>query len=155
MPQQGNVTSFSWNANLPFYCYINNEDIYHYNGEIVGVSISKYKQVEEALSKCKNRLIELGEIKLPKTPEELLKEQTDVIEKQSKLLADVMNELKQMRGNYEPRTVESTNELPTREYEGESDTIHEQGVGDDRPKSDTDNGGRQKSIQRSKKSRDE
>ena len=67
MPQQGNVTSFSWNANLPFYCYINNEDIYHYNGEIVGVSISKYKQVEEALSKCKNRLIELGEIKLPKT----------------------------------------------------------------------------------------
>ena len=44
MPQQGNVTSFSWNANLPFYCYINNEDIYHYNGEIVGVSISKYKQ---------------------------------------------------------------------------------------------------------------
>ena len=40
-----------------------------------------------------------------------------------------MNELKQMRGNYEPRTVESTNELPTREYEGESNAVCEQGVG--------------------------
>lgn len=150
MPQQGNYTSINW-FNNTFYCYLNNDDIYQYNGELIGVSLNKYKQVEEALAKCKNRLIELGEIKIPKTPEELLKEQTDVIEKQSKLLADVMNELKQMRGNYEPRTVESPNELPTREHEGESDTIHEQSSGNDRPKSDTDNGGRQKSIQRSKK----
>ena len=96
MPQQGNYTSINW-FNNTFYCYLNNDDIYQYNGELIGVSLNKYKQVEEALAKCKNRLIELGEIKIPKTPEEIIKEQSGIIDKQSKAFNEMMGMLTELK----------------------------------------------------------
>ena len=142
MPQQGNVTSFSWNANMPFYCYVSNDDIYHYNGDVVGVSISKYKQVEEALLKCKNRLIELGEIKMPKTPEEIIKEQSEMLEKQAKILDNVMNMYTELKEKVEAVNEHTENKRIDREStsrdEGQADGRTNGSAEDSRCNRDTD-----------------
>lgn len=88
--QQGNITSINWNNTNQFFAYINEGNIYQYDGQLVGVHINKYKEVEDALKKCKDKLIELGIIKMPKTPEEIIKEQTEMIEKQQALLNEIM-----------------------------------------------------------------
>ena len=74
--QQGNYTNITWNGTTNvFAAYLQGDTIFSANGEQVGVSVAKYKEVEEVLLKCKNRLIELGEIKIPKTQEEIIAEQ--------------------------------------------------------------------------------
>lgn len=84
----------SWNSNLTFLGYVNNNDIYTSNGELIGVNLAKYQEVEQALLTCKNRLIELGEIKVPKTQEEIIAEQTKLIETQQALLNEIMAKMK-------------------------------------------------------------
>ena len=141
MPQQGNYTSINW-FNNTFYCYLNNEDIYQYNGELIGVSLNKYKQVEEALAKCKNRLIELGEIKIPKTPEEIIKEQSEIIDKQSKAFNEMMGMLTELKEkvevNHEYTENKEPNKFYTPESKGENDRRINNSSGIDRPDRDTD-----------------
>ena len=92
MPQQGNYTSINWGCNT-FYCYLNNDDIYHYNGEIIGVSLQKYKLVEEALLKCKNKLIELGEIEIPKTQEQIIQEQNEMLKNMMQMYKELQQKV--------------------------------------------------------------
>lgn len=141
MPQQGNYTSINW-FNNTFYCYLNNDDIYQYNGELIGVSLNKYKQVEEALAKCKNRLIELGEIKIPKTPEEIIREQSEIIDKQSKAFNEMMGMLTELKEkvevNHEYTENKESNKLSAPEFEGKNDRGINNSSGIDRPDRDTD-----------------
>ena len=141
MPQQGNYTSINW-FNNTFYCYLNNDDIYQYNGELIGVSLNKYKQVEEALAKCKNRLIELGEIKIPKTPEEIIREQSEIIDKQSKAFNEMMGMLTELKEkvevNHEYTENKEPNKLSTAELEGKNDRGINNSSGISRPDRDTD-----------------
>lgn len=141
MPQQGNYTSINW-FNNTFYCYLNNDDIYQYNGELIGVSLNKYKQVEEALAKCKNRLIELGEIKIPKTPEEIIREQSEIIDKQSKAFDEMMGMLTELKEkvevNHEYTENKEPNKLSTAELEGKNDRGINNSSGISRPDRDTD-----------------
>ena len=133
--QQGNITSINWNANSFFSGYVSNDDIYTYTGEVIGVNLKKYNEVKTALEKCKKRLIELGEIKLPKTPEELMKEQSDLINKQAKMIDKLMEQLNEHREN---------TELPTTECTNESTTSNTTSVPDDRPIDNKDERGRSK-----------
>lgn len=129
--QQGNITSINWNASNFFSGYVADNNIYTYTGEIIGVNLKKYEEVKQALEKCKNRLIELGEIKLPKTPEEIMKEQTALIEKQSDLINKLMEKIN------EPKS-DPTIHTPTHENEGT--TSDAEGVSDGESLSDTDEG---------------
>lgn len=88
-----NMTSLQWNNNATFMAYIQNDEIFSFDGQKVGVVLSKYNDVEQGLLKCKNRLIELGEIKVPKTQEEIIKEQSEMIEKQQALLNDLISKM--------------------------------------------------------------
>lgn len=94
-----NMTSLQWNNNTTLVVYIQNDDIFTYDGQKVGVSLKKYKEVEDGLLKCKNRLIELGEIKIPKTQEEIIKEQSEMIEKQQALLNDLISKMGVQNGH--------------------------------------------------------
>lgn len=93
-----NMTSFNWNNVSSFMAYMQNDEIYSFDGQKVGVNLKKYKEIEDGLIKCKNRLIELGEIKIPKTQEEIIKEQSEMIEKQQALLNDLINKMGEQNG---------------------------------------------------------
>lgn len=88
-----NATSYTQvnTSNFMGYCY--QDGIFNYMGEQIGVTLDKYKEVEQALLKCKNRLIELGEIKIPKTQEEIIKEQSEMIERQQALLNELVSKM--------------------------------------------------------------
>lgn len=141
--QQGNI-NLTWNANTSFYGYVSDNNIYTNLGEQIGVNLAKFQEVEQALIKCKNRLIELGEIKVPKTPEEIIKEQSEMIEKQNQAINQMLARIEEMSREY--RTTKGNNELSTRELKGESDTSVEQGIGDNRPDANKNKGGRSKSV---------
>lgn len=89
---QANFTSVNWNNNS-FLAYINNDDIYSFEGKKIGVINKKYNDIEQGLIKCKEKLIELGVIKVPKTQEEIIKEQSEMIEKQQALLNDLITKI--------------------------------------------------------------
>lgn len=105
--QQGNL-NVNWNTNSTFLVYIQNDDIYSYEGQKIGVVSKKYNDVEQGLIKCKEKLIELGVIKVPKTQEEIIKEQSEMIEKQQALLNDLVAKIGGKDGfntvNIEPNT---------------------------------------------------
>jgi hypothetical protein len=134
MPQQGNYTSINWGCNT-FYCYLNNDDIYQYNGEIIGVSLNKYKLVEEALLKCKNKLIELGEIEVPKTQEQIIQEQNE-------MLKNMMQMYKELQQKVEANNEYSENQKCIRDVtagdKGQSDERAFGSFEDNRPNGDTD-----------------
>lgn len=88
--QQGSFTNINWQTGNQFFGYIKDDLIYSYEGNVIGVRIEKYKEVEQGLLKCKNRLIELGEIKVPKTQDEIIKEQSEMIDKQQALLKEML-----------------------------------------------------------------
>ena len=133
MPQQGNYTSINWGCNT-FYCYLNNDDIYQYNGEIIGVSLQKYKLVEEALLKCKNKLIELGEIEIPKTQEQIIQEQNE-------MLKNMMQMYKELQQKVEANNEHSENQKCVSNVatgaERKSDERFDGSLEDNRPNGDT------------------
>ena len=134
MPQQGNYTSINWGCNT-FYCYLNNDDIYQYNGEIIGVSLNKYKVVEEALLKCKNKLIELGEIEVPKTQEQIIQEQNEML----KNMMQMYKELQQkVEGNNEYCENQKHSRDVTTEPKRQGDEWFNGSVEDNRPNGNTD-----------------
>lgn len=107
-----NMTNLQLSNNLTFMAYIQNDEIYSYDGQKWGVTIQKYNEVEQGLIKCKNRLIELGEIKVPKTQEEIIQEQSEMIEQQRALLNDLINKMGVQNG-YTTINIESDTEGQT------------------------------------------
>ena len=141
--QQGNL-NVNWNTNSSFLVYIQNDDIFSYDGQKIGVVNKKYNDVEQGLIKCKEKLIELGVIKVPKTQEEIIKEQSEMIEKQNQAINQMLARIEELSHEY--RTTKGNNELSTGELKRESDTSIEQGIGDNRPNADKNKRGRSKSV---------
>jgi uncharacterized coiled-coil protein SlyX len=153
--QQGNMTiNTTWNNALNFFGYVNNDDIYTSNGELIGVNLKKYKEVEQGLITCKNRLIELGEIKVPKTQEEIIQEQSEMLEKQGKALNLMMENFQQLQERLNEYTINSINSgNATREHTEQCERSDKQDVSNPRPLQDKDTGGCDKSNTVPKKSR--
>lgn len=97
--QQGNYTNITWSGNNFFSGYVSENNIYTYTGELIGVNLAKYQELEQALLKCKNRLIELGEIKVPKTPEEIIAEQSAMLDQQSQAIKKLLEEVNGLKSN--------------------------------------------------------
>jgi hypothetical protein len=154
--QQGNITSINWNAGNFFSGYVKDGDIYTYTGELIGVNLAKYQEVEQGLAKCKNKLIELGVIKIPKTPDEIIKEQSEMLEKQGQALNQTLEMCQQMKQQIEVmqngrKSNTRINEFPAQEPEGQGEAESEQGSPDGRPITNKDKGGRNKRPAKSKK----
>ena len=107
---QGNMTiNTSWGNNLNFFGFVNNDDIYTSNGELIGVNLKKYKEIEQALITCKTKLIELGAIEIEKTPEEIIKEQSEMIKQQGQALSQMMESFKQIQEQINEHSIYSKN----------------------------------------------
>ena len=107
---QGSITNINWNANNMFTVFAKDEGLYLFSGEQVGVSLKKYTEIEQALTKCKNRLIELGEIKIPKTPEEIIAEQNEMLSKQGEMLRDMIKQVNDLQNKIGVSTNEYAND---------------------------------------------
>ena len=108
--QQGNYTNITWNGNSSFAGYVYDNNIYTMTGEHIGVNLAKYQDVEKALLKCKNRLRELGEIKIPKTPEQIIQEQSDMLEKQTQAINKLLEKVNEYEQHYQPITPANSGE---------------------------------------------
>lgn len=97
--QPSNITSINWGNTSTFTGYLYDGMIYTFTGEQLGVSLAKYQEVEQALVKCKNRLIELGEIKVPKTPEQIIQEQQELLEKQAAMMSNLMEKIDELKSD--------------------------------------------------------
>ena len=117
--QQGNL-NVNWNTNSSFLVYIQNDDIFSYDGQKIGVVNKKYNDVEQGLIKCKEKLIELGVIKVPKTQEEIIKEQSEMIEKQHALLNDLITKIGDKDG-FNTISLESDTKRKTTTSKGNGD----------------------------------
>lgn len=146
--QQGNITSINWNMANSFYGYVQDDTIFRFNNEPIGVTMHKYKQVEEALIKCKNRLIELGEIKVPKTQEEIIKEQNAMLEDMISKYQSLQQEVKELKD--EQRNVTRNNQLLAKECTSESRDSNLESSGDSRSLNDTNKAGCRKRTSKSK-----
>lgn len=113
---QGSITNINWNANNMFTVYAKDEGLFLFGGEQVGVTLKKYSEVEQALTKCKNRLIELGEIKIPKTPEEIIAEQNEMLTKQSEMLRDMIRQVNDLQNKIGGSTNEYATDTSTSEF---------------------------------------
>lgn len=93
---QANFTSVNWNSNNFFSGYVADNKIYTYAGELIGVNLAKYQEVDNALKKCRDKLVELGVIVPEKKPEEIIKEQSELLQKQTDLCNSLMAKMQEM-----------------------------------------------------------
>lgn len=93
---QANFTSVNWNSNNFFSGYVTDNKIYTYTGELIGVNLAKYQEVENALKKCRDKLVDLGVIIPEKKPEEIIKEQSELLQKQTDLCNSLMARMQEM-----------------------------------------------------------
>jgi hypothetical protein len=130
--QQGNMTiNTSWGNNLNFFGFVNNDEIYTSNGELIGVNLKKYKEIEQALLTCKNKLIELGAIEVEKTPEEIIKEQSEMIKQQGQALNQMMESFKQIQEQINEHSIYSKNSgVYSREHQEQCYNGNQQDVSD-------------------------
>lgn len=98
--QQGSF-NLNWTGNNMFSVYANEGNIYFLNGEQIGVSLAKYQEMEQAFQKCRNKLVELGVIVPEKTPEEIIKEQSELLAKQTKICNDLMLQMQEMSQKFQ------------------------------------------------------
>lgn len=108
------------------------------SGEQIGVTVQKYKEIEDGLIKCKNRLIELGEIKVPKTPDEIIKEQNEMLQKQNEALNQVLLKCSELQEKlkevaHEQTIITRLDKLPSAECAEQCTTSSIEGTGDNRP----------------------
>lgn len=126
-----------------FTVYAKEEGLFLFSGEQVGVSLKKYSEIEQALTKCKNRLIELGEIKIPKTPEEIIAEQNEMLTKQGEMLRDMIKQVNDLQSKIgvsanEYASNTSTSELSTSRRKRKSGGIDIESPNNGGPVQDTD-----------------
>lgn len=121
--------------NLRFTGYVYDNNIYNYTGEQIGVNMARYQEVEQALVKCKNRLIELGEIKVPKTPEQIIEEQQLLLDRQTSAINQLLEKVNELESNYQ--------HVATRNAQQSTDSTTPS-TADNRPVPDKNKGGRSK-----------
>lgn len=102
--QPSNITSINWGNTNTFTGYTYDNSIYTFTGEQIGVTLAKYQEIEQALIKCKDRLIELGEIKIPKTPEQIIQEQQELLDKQTAMMNQLLEKINELKSPTEPTT---------------------------------------------------
>ena len=117
--------------NSCFNAYIQGDNIvqadFYGNSTAVGITnqkaqqlINENKELKELLDKYTNKLVELGVIQKEKTPEEIMQEQTALIQKMSESLTAMQNEiisLKEKKDDRLTRSAEPVSDVPAEHSE--------------------------------------
>lgn len=98
--------SFSgFSASNMLACVVDGDDIYQTdymgNRQLIGKTLASYNELEQTTTEYYNKLVELGEIIPPKSPEELMAEMQKSMLEMSGIIAGLSNELKELK-NREP-----------------------------------------------------
>lgn len=139
---QGNITSINWNGNNFFSGYVAENNIYTYNGELIGVNLAKYQETERGLQKCRDKLVELGVIVPEKKPEEIIKEQSELLQKQTEMCNTLIAKLEQLGGLNGLTSTQGDNTVVTNATDNERESIAsvQQNNTDNKPPSELHNG---------------
>ena len=111
--QPSNITSINWGNTSTFTGYVYDNTIYTFTGEQIGVTLAKYQEVEQGLLKCKNRLIELGEIKVPKTQDQIIQEQQELLDKQTAMMNQLLEKINEFKQSSESVSTEHQEQCET------------------------------------------
>lgn len=117
--------------NSCFNAYVQGDNIiqadFYGNSTAVGITnqkaqqiINENKELKELLDKYTNKLVELGVIQKEKTPEEIMQEQTALIQKMSESLTAMQNEiisLKESKNDRNTRSLEPSSDVSTEHNE--------------------------------------
>lgn len=68
-------------------------------GEAVGIDNQRVEEMQEIIDKYYNKLVELGVIKLPKTPEQIIEEQNQMMHQMLLQMQQLQNEMREMKSN--------------------------------------------------------
>lgn len=139
---QGNITSINWNGNNFFSGYVAENNIYTYNGELIGVNLAKYQETERGLQKCRDKLVELGVIVPEKKPEEIIKEQSELLQKQTEMCNTLIAKLEQLGGLNGLTGTQGDNTVVTNATDNKRESIAsiQQSDADNKPPSELHNG---------------
>lgn len=112
-------------------CYIEGENIIRqdYTGarQIIGKVTAAYDELEQTTQEYYNKLVELGVIVPPKTPEDAMAEMQKAMDQMTGIIAALAAEVKEMKGNgCKCHTGGGVEDVPVRGHSG-SDTA---GTGD-------------------------
>mgnify|MGYP006991678221 CR=1 FL=1 len=84
-------------------CYIDGENIvqldYMGTRRVIGKTMAAYSELESTATEYYNKLVELGVIEAPKTPEELVKEMQKNMSDMAQVIAALTAEVKEMKNN--------------------------------------------------------
>lgn len=85
-------------AKMPVQCIVDNGEIYQvdFYGQKtkIGVAVETYNELEKISTEYYNKLVELGEIKPPKTPEQIQQETMQ-------MMSDMMTQMQKMKNELE------------------------------------------------------
>lgn len=84
-------------------CYIDGENIvqldYMGTRRVIGKTMAAYSELESTATEYYNKLVELGVIEAPKTPEELVKEMQKNMSDMAQVIAALTAEVKEIKNN--------------------------------------------------------
>lgn len=84
-------------------CFIEGENIvqqdYLGNRQIVGKTTAAYSELEQTTQEYYNKLVELGVIVPPKSPEDAMAEMQRTMDQMTNIIAALAAEVKEMKGN--------------------------------------------------------
>ena len=84
-------------------CYIDGENIvqqdYIGNRQIIGKTAAAYSELEQTTQEYYNKLVELGVIVPPKSPEETMEEMRRTMDQMTDIIAALAAEVREMKGN--------------------------------------------------------
>lgn len=98
-------------------CFIDGENIvqvdYMGTRKIVGKTMAAYGELESTATEYYNKLVELGVIEVPKTPEEMVKEMQKNMNDMAAVIAALTSEIKEMKNSgYERDSAKSRKDVP-------------------------------------------
>lgn len=84
-------------------CFIEGDNIvqqdYLGNRQIIGKTTAAYNELEQTTQEYYNKLVELGVIVPPKTPEDAMAEMQRTMDQMTNIIAALAAEVKEMKGN--------------------------------------------------------
>ncbi len=101
-------------------CFIDGDNIiqvdYMGTRKIVGKTMAAYGELESTATEYYNKLVELGVIEAPKTPEEMVKEMQKNMSDMAAVIAALTSEIKEMKNSgYECNSAKHSKDVSVRE----------------------------------------
>lgn len=108
-----------------FFCTVDGDTIYQAdtfgNRKAIGKTLDAYTELEQTTTEYYNKLVELGVIVPPKTPEEQNKELQDTLAQMTALMQSMQNEIKELKENGHQCSCEHSGEnVSKRQYQSSS-----------------------------------